>query len=487
MDSEYVIVDLQETGVFHYALSVLLNHQISSVKSSPSMQHKVHDSWRAKLSILIMKLMLSISVPLAKIGDILEVFLNTLSANGGLTNVIYKLLTGQGVEIPQKDSDKYWTVIGHLDPRLDLFAHEDNSDTDDLASFLNSNGDFRPQADLCMMASKLAYENRAIMRQVVTDRWHMHYVEAHNCWNENKKEDSTRVLLLTDREQDARALVVAFRGTEPFSARDWNIDFDFSWFDIPRLGRVHAGFLEALGLGDRNDLGTFLKELDKESDSASSACHGQKILAYYLVFWEIEEILNRNPNAKLYLTGHSLGGALAITFAAVLCYQNKTHILERLAAIYSFGQPRVGDKRFAEYMENKLNDPINRNFRIVYGNDIVPRVPFDDQLFQFKHIAPCFYFNSCYEEKTMSEEPHRNYIPVATRVTAIWEFIQSFFLKYFYGESYQESMTSTVFRMAGIFLPGVVAHSPVNYVNSIRLGPKYLNPQVQIVRDINDL
>lgn len=41
---------------------------------------------------------------------------------------------------------------------------------------------------------------------------------------------------------------------------------------------------------------------------------------------------------------------------------------------------------------------------------------------------------------------------------------------YIYGSEYKESLESVLFRLVGLFLPGISAHSPVNYVNSVRLG-----------------
>lgn len=41
---------------------------------------------------------------------------------------------------------------------------------------------------------------------------------------------------------------------------------------------------------------------------------------------------------------------------------------------------------------------------------------------------------------------------------------------YIYGSEYKESWDSVLLGIVGLFLPGISAHSPVDYVNSIRLG-----------------
>lgn len=53
--------------------------------------------------------------------------------------------------------------------------------------------------------------------------------------------------------------MVAWRGTESFNGYDWSTDFDFSWYKLQGMGLVHIGFLEALGLVDRNSMESFTK------------------------------------------------------------------------------------------------------------------------------------------------------------------------------------------------------------------------------------
>lgn len=58
----------------------------------------------------------------------------------------------------------------------------------------------------------------------------------------------------------------------------------------------------------------------------------------------IKEHLQKYPKAKIYVTGFSLGGALA-TVAALDIKYNFGHVDE----YYGFGQPRVGNKFFAKH------------------------------------------------------------------------------------------------------------------------------------------
>jgi triacylglycerol lipase len=60
-----------------------------------------------------------------------------------------------------------------------------------------------------------------------------------------------------------------------------------------------------------------------------------------------------------------------------------------VTGLYTFGSPRVGDQNFAQAFTEKIGD---RTFRVVNGNDIVPRVP--PQLNGYKHVGEVIFFNA---------------------------------------------------------------------------------------------
>lgn len=122
------------------------------------------------------------------------------------------------------------------------------------------------------------------------------------------------------------ALVVAFRGTTA-DPRDWIRDIDFWPRRHPSLGWCPDGFL-----------------------SGAEA------------IWEVCQAALRGP--RVLLTGHSLGGALALLVGAIMAALDRAP-----AAITTFGAPRVGMHR----MRMALRAVSVREFRD--GNDPVPCVP----------------------------------------------------------------------------------------------------------------
>jgi triacylglycerol lipase len=75
------------------------------------------------------------------------------------------------------------------------------------------------------------------------------------------------------------------------------------------------------------------------------------------------------PNVPLYVTGHSLGGAVAMLTAADLVV-NDTYPRNQIQ-VYTFASPRVGDPTFARFYEGLLPN----TFRIVNIADGVPHTP----------------------------------------------------------------------------------------------------------------
>eukprot|EP00252_Welwitschia_mirabilis_P020209 TRINITY_DN4906_c0_g1_i1.p1 TRINITY_DN4906_c0_g1~~TRINITY_DN4906_c0_g1_i1.p1 ORF type:complete len:495 (+),score=6.04 TRINITY_DN4906_c0_g1_i1:214-1698(+) len=432
------------------------------------------DSWKTILSLLVMRVLHLLYYPLKILGFVVEFVLNFAYLNGGICRSFFRLITGR-LQIPKKGTENFQSVIGLLERRQDLYKIErDVLEGGKVQHPPESPGD-RFYVDLCAMASSVAYENDKVIQNRVTKRWKMHFVKYFDLWNERLKTYDTQAYIFTDRKEDANLIVLAFRGTEPFNANDWQTDVDLSWYKIPYVGRVHLGFMEALGVANRHDATDIIKNLNLKLRNTEQP---NKPLAYYALVYHLKKLLDTHKDAKLLVTGHSLGGALAILFASVLVLKNEDEILGRLTGVYTFGQPRVGDEEFGSYVAKKLDKPVPRYYRIVYCNDLVPRVPFDDNIFLFKHFGSCYYYASFFSLQKLRDEPLKNmslsYI-VSSTLNAGWEATVCFFLPYFRGDEYRETWLCTITRFtAGLLFPGVVSHCLVNYVHSARLGPPSL-------------
>lgn len=86
----------------------------------------------------------------------------------------------------------------------------------------------------------------------------------------------------------------------------------------------------------------------------------------------------------LFLTGHSLGGAMATVAAAKLVLEDRP-----FSSVYTYGQPRVVKRATAQFMNKECGD---RFYRFQNNQDIVTRVP--SRLMGYSHVGRCLYIDA---------------------------------------------------------------------------------------------
>jgi hypothetical protein len=157
-----------------------------------------------------------------------------------------------------------------------------------------------------------------------------------------------------------RVVVVAFRGTEPANIGSWLSDADvgdessaLSSETADGALRVHAGFhrnLCAVWLGVVENVALALEG----RSLANPASHVSE------------------PMQALYVTGHSLGGAMAQLFALSMISRRATApIVPRLRAVYTFGQPMAVCRPVPSWAE-QIGE---RMLTHVIASDLIPALP----------------------------------------------------------------------------------------------------------------
>jgi triacylglycerol lipase len=147
-------------------------------------------------------------------------------------------------------------------------------------------------------------------------------------------------------------IIVAFRGTE--NLLDWRTNVMAKWIVLQGGVRVHTGFFQA----------------------------------YWPIRAKMFTTVQRLLAAKLrpvYITGHSLGGALACMATAELANADDARVRDSIAACYTFGCPRAGDPSFDWYIKVPL-------YRVTNGVDIVPTVP--PAILRYRHVGDTRYFRN---------------------------------------------------------------------------------------------
>ncbi len=133
---------------------------------------------------------------------------------------------------------------------------------------------------------------------------------------------------------DANNVVVVFRGSDKIS--DWLANFQASYDPGPLIKTsAHEGFQDAL----------------------------------FPAVISITETLGRVDarNKKIWVTGHSLGGALSSLYAAMLIENGYS-----IYGLYTFASPRAGTASFANQLNAAVVGP---HYRVVNDGDVVPHVP----------------------------------------------------------------------------------------------------------------
>eukprot|EP00929_Paragymnodinium_shiwhaense_P014745 TRINITY_DN122702_c0_g1_i1.p1 TRINITY_DN122702_c0_g1~~TRINITY_DN122702_c0_g1_i1.p1 ORF type:complete len:330 (+),score=37.96 TRINITY_DN122702_c0_g1_i1:123-992(+) len=94
-----------------------------------------------------------------------------------------------------------------------------------------------------------------------------------------------------------------------------------------------------------------------------------------------------SSGAPLYITGHSLGGALAL-----LAMFDLHTVGYEIATSYVFESPRVGNTQFADAFRTKFGDD-SRVFRITHYMDPVPHLPAPLPLLDYVHVMTEVYYD----------------------------------------------------------------------------------------------
>ncbi|HOW35677.1 MAG TPA: lipase family protein [Candidatus Omnitrophota bacterium] len=207
--------------------------------------------------------------------------------------------------------------------------------------FISSASDFNlTDAFYLSKISELVYEDLDKIEDVLKEEYGLSKYKPFEV-----KETDTQAFLASNED----ILVLAFRGTTSWA--DWMTNFKIVMVSSS-VGKVHSGFARSL-----NSI------WDDVNDSILSG---------------------KDRNQTLWVAGHSLGGALATLAVDRLTEENS----EIVDGLYTFGQPRVGDKQFADNFDRKMK---RHAFRLVDDEDIVTKIPIPPG---YRHIGTEYFINN---------------------------------------------------------------------------------------------
>lgn len=198
-----------------------------------------------------------------------------------------------------------------------------------------------PNALALLDAAELAYEDEPKIYAKVKNKWGFDTCKF-------IKKNDTQCYVAKNRE----IILLAFRGTESDKVIDILVDL-FAVKEKIFWGKAHKGFYVALDF----------------------------------VFQQITTTINemRDNHQSIWITGHSLGGALATLAAARLVAEGN---IDGIGGVYTYGQPRVGNKGFKIQFEKIMPEKL---FRLTNYKDPVTLVPL--KWWQYRHAGKIILFD----------------------------------------------------------------------------------------------
>lgn len=205
-----------------------------------------------------------------------------------------------------------------------------------------------------------------------------------------------------------KVAIVTYRGTEPTNFINWLTDADVNpeKVHVPFPGaaaqfEVHGGFYRNVR-ATRYEVVTALER----------ALHGQSIIP--------GEGKLENPLQALYLTGHSLGAAMAALMGVMIVTEPAyAPLAAKLRAVYTYGQPMIGDPPFAKACA--AHPFLCKNvIRYIYRRDVVAELP-PTASGHFAHFGPELRFED--EKWKESKTPTKQLRNVAELPGAFAAFV----------------------------------------------------------------
>jgi len=127
-----------------------------------------------------------------------------------------------------------------------------------------------------------------------------------------------------------------------------------------------------------DDLSNWIANLDFPKTSAYPECDGCEVHGGFYSAWlsvkdgvvaEVKNLLTTYPDAQIFVTGHSLGAALAALCTAELGASST--IDPKITAVYTYGQPRIGNEKFREFYDSGTSI----SWRLTHQRDPIPHLP----------------------------------------------------------------------------------------------------------------